>query len=40
MAISLALNGLVELLRLIPIRAGQFLGRMLGRFLGIAAVGR
>ena len=33
------LNGLVNLLGLIPIRLGQFLGRMLGRFLGIAAVG-
>ena len=38
-AVSLILNGLVGLLALIPIRAGQFLGRMLGRFLGIAAVG-
>ncbi len=38
-AVSLILNGLVGLLGLIPIRAGQFLGRMLGRFLGIAAVG-
>lgn len=38
-AISLILNGLVGLLGLIPIRAGQFLGRMLGRFLGIATVG-
>ena len=38
-AVSLILNGLVGFLRLIPIRAGQFLGRMLGRFLGIAAVG-
>ncbi len=36
---SLMLNGLVNLLGLIPIRLGQFLGRMLGRFLGIAAVG-
>ena len=38
-AVSLILNGLVGLLGLIPIRAGQFLGRMLGRFLGIAVVG-
>ena len=38
-AVSLMLNGLVNLLGLIPIRLGQFLGRMLGRFLGIAAVG-
>ena len=38
-AISLILNGLVGLLALIPIRAGQFLGRLLGRFLGMAAVG-
>ena len=38
-AVSLILNGLVGILGLIPIRAGQFLGRMLGRFLGIAAVG-
>jgi len=38
-SVSLILNGLVGLLGLIPIRVGQFLGRMLGRFLGIAAVG-
>jgi len=38
-AVSFMLNGLVNLLGLIPIRVGQFLGRMLGRFLGIAAVG-
>ena len=38
-AVSLILNGLVGLLGLIPIRAGQFLGRILGGFLGIAAVG-
>jgi len=38
-AVSLILNGLVGFLGLIPIRAGQFLGRMLGRFLGIATVG-
>ena len=38
-AVSLLLNGLVGLLAIIPIRAGQFLGRMLGRFLGIAMVG-
>jgi len=38
-AVSFMLNGLVNLLGLIPIRLGQFLGRMLGRFLGIAAVG-
>ncbi len=38
-AASLMLNGLVNLLGLIPIRLGQFLGRMLGRYLGIAAVG-
>ena len=38
-AISLMLNGLVSLLALIPIRAGQFMGRMLGRFLGLATVG-
>ncbi len=38
-AVSRMLNALVDLLGLIPIRVGQFLGRMLGRFLGIAAVG-
>ena len=38
-SVSLLLNGLVGLLAIIPIRAGQFLGRMLGRFLGIAMVG-
>jgi lauroyl/myristoyl acyltransferase len=37
--ISRVLNVLVDLLGLIPIRVGQALGRMLGRFLGIAAVG-
>ena len=38
-AISHILNSLVAILGLIPIRVGQFFGRMLGRFLGIAAVG-
>ncbi|MCF8127108.1 MAG: lysophospholipid acyltransferase family protein [Deltaproteobacteria bacterium] len=38
-AVSFMLNSLVNLLGFIPIRLGQFLGRMLGRFLGIAAVG-
>jgi len=33
------LNTLVDLMGFIPIRTGQFMGRMLGRFLGIAAVG-
>ena len=38
-AVSMILDGLVWLLALIPIRAGQFLGRMLGRFLGMATIG-
>ncbi len=38
-AISHILNSLVDILGLIPIRVGQFFGRLLGRFLGIAAVG-
>ena len=38
-AISHILNLLVDILGLIPIRVGQSFGRMLGRFLGIAAVG-
>lgn len=38
-AISHMLNSLVAILGLIPIRVGQSFGRMLGRFLGIAAVG-
>jgi Kdo2-lipid IVA lauroyltransferase/acyltransferase len=38
-AISHILNALVAVLGLIPIRAGQAFGRLLGRFLGIAAVG-
>ena len=33
------LNSLVAILGLIPIRVGQSFGRLLGRFLGIAAVG-
>ncbi len=37
--ISHLLNSLVAVLGLIPIRVGQFLGRLLGRFLGIATVG-
>lgn len=37
--ISRVLNTLVDLMGFIPIRTGQFMGRMLGRFLGIAAVG-
>lgn len=37
--ISRVLNALVDLLGLIPIRFGQFLGRLLGGFLGLAAVG-
>ena len=37
--ISRVLNALVDFLGLIPIRLGQFLGRLLGSFLGIAAVG-
>ena len=38
-AVSFMLNGLVTLLGLIPIRLARLLGRMLGGFLGIAAVG-
>jgi len=38
-AISHMLNSLVAILGLIPIRVGQSFGRLLGRFLGIAAVG-
>ncbi|MCP4577598.1 MAG: lysophospholipid acyltransferase family protein [Deltaproteobacteria bacterium] len=37
--ISHILNALVAFLGLIPIRVGQFFGRLLGRFLGMAAVG-
>lgn len=38
-AISHILNALVAFLGLIPIHVGQSFGRLLGRFLGIAAVG-
>ncbi|EFK08868.1 lipid A biosynthesis (KDO)2-(lauroyl)-lipid IVA acyltransferase [delta proteobacterium NaphS2] len=38
-AIGRVLNALVDLLGFIPIRLGQYLGRLLGGFLGIAAVG-
>jgi KDO2-lipid IV(A) lauroyltransferase len=37
--ITLLLNGLVDFLGLFPIRLSQFVGRLLGTFLGIAAVG-
>ena len=37
--IGRVLNALVDFLGFIPIRLGQYLGRLLGGFLGIAAVG-
>ena len=37
--ISRVLNALVDFLGLVPIRFGQFLGRLMGGFLGVAAVG-
>ena len=37
--ISRVLNALVDFLGLIPIRLGQYLGRLMGGFLGVAAVG-
>ena len=37
--ISRVLNALVDFLGLVPIRLGQYLGRLMGGFLGVAAVG-